>query len=131
MKSSLATALIAGTTLLFVACEQKSSPDKTAPQPKGSGSQMPKASDTQLPPSDKKADDKSASTTPDKPSATAPIEKASFKRPGKKELKETLNRTSFPKRILEQQKIRCLRRHYFRQGLVRIKLKIQIRNRLA
>ena len=51
---------------------------------------MPKASDTQLPPSDKKADDKSASTTPDKPSATAPIEKASFKRPGKKELKETL-----------------------------------------
>ena len=41
MKSSLASTLIASTTLLFVACEQKPSSENPAPQPKGSGTQIP------------------------------------------------------------------------------------------
>ncbi len=89
MKSLLASTMIAGTTLLFVACDQKPSTEKSAPQPKGSGTQMPKGSGTQMPPPDKKADDKPAAT-PDNPPATAPSAKSTFKRPDKKELKETL-----------------------------------------
>lgn len=95
MKSSLATVLIAGTTLLFVACEQKPSPDKTADQPKGSGSQMPKGSGTQMPAADKKADDKGASATPDKQPDTSASANSTFKRPDKKELKGTLTPTQY------------------------------------
>ena len=90
MKSSLATVLITGTTLLFVACEQKPSPEKTTDQPKGSGSEMPKGSGTQIPATDKKDDDKAASTTPDEASTAKLSDESNFKRPDKKELKETL-----------------------------------------
>ena len=86
MKSPLASSLIVATTLLFVACEQKtaSSPEKPSEEkmapPKGSRPQNP------LP--GHKPKDKSVNTTPKQP-ATASAN-TEFKRPSEEELKKNL-----------------------------------------
>ncbi len=91
MKSPLTITLIAGTALLFVACEEKSDPADPTAQPKGSGSQMPKGSGSQMPPPEKKADDKSADATPDSPPTDSAKPGATFNRPSKEELKKSLS----------------------------------------
>jgi len=91
MKALPTITLIASTTFLFVACEQKTAPTEPTAQPKGSGSQMPKGSGSQMPPPEKKVDDKSASATPDSPPADGTKSDSTFNRPSKEELKKSLS----------------------------------------